>query len=343
MQIDKIKINAGNLAIKMLLVGSILALAHFGASILLPLTLAVMIASLLNRPTEKLKTWGVPKWMAITLSVVLLIVVFLLLSWLIASQFGNIIDQWGTIKEKVAQRLSSISEWSSQNLDIDYKHYLKSNVNIIKQVEGLVSIFFSSFTNLLSQSFIILIYIILLLMQKKLFIDFFKRLSSYENAMVGILKESSAVVTNYLFGKGKMMALLFVIYFVGFKVGGVPFAVFLALFATLFSIVPYVGNIIGGGVAVILSYLYSGATPALIVIGVIIAAQLIENYVLTPWIIGDEIDLNPFITIFGVILLSSIWGLVGAIIALPIIGILKVIFEHTAGMEPYAFLLKKKS
>lgn len=68
------------------------------------------------------------------------------------------------------------------------------------------------------------------------------------------------------------------------------------------------GNIIGGGIAVILSYVHSGSTPALIVIGVISLAQLLENYILTPWIIGDDTDLNPFITVFGVILFSVLWG-----------------------------------
>ena len=76
------------------------------------------------------------------------------------------------------------------------------------------------------------------------------------------------------------MILLFGIYYLGFILGSVPYALFLALFASLFSIIPYVGNIIGGGVAVLLSFLYAGATPALIVIAVIAAAQLLENYIL---------------------------------------------------------------
>lgn len=77
------------------------------------------------------------------------------------------------------------------------------------------------------------------------------------------------------------------------------------------------------------------------VIAVICVAQLLENYILTPYIIGDKVDLNPFITIFGVILLSVLWGMVGAIIALTVLGVLKVLFQHTESMEPYAYLLKK--
>lgn len=179
-------------------------------------------------------------------------------------------------------------------------------------------------------------------MQKKQFIRFFKKLSSNDKAMSSLLVNSAKITKNYFVGKGKIMLFLFGIYYIGFLIGSVPYALFLALFAALFSIVPYVGNVIGGGVAVILSYLYAGSTPALIVIGVVSAAQLIENYVLTPWVIGDEINLNPFITIFGIILFSTLWGVVGAVISLPLIAVLKVVFDHTKGMEPYAYLLKKE-
>ena len=70
-------------------------------------------------------------------------------------------------------------------------------------------------------------------------------------------------------------------------------------------------------------------------------AQVFESYVLTPWIIGDEIELNPFMTIFSVVVFSALWGIVGAIIALPVAGVLRVIFSHTNGLEPYGYLMEQ--
>lgn len=341
MEQNKIAISSSNLLKVLILLSLIWVIFYYGSNLLLPLVVSAMIATLLDKPTKKLKKWGFPNWLAIMVSILLMSIVFFGLFWLISSQVSSMASDWSTIREKAVDKYDLFSSWAQGNFNIDPKKLVDENFDFINRLKLLFEAFISSLSNLVSQSFIILVYIILLLMQKKMFIAFFQKLVKNEKAAGNILKNSSRIITGYLFGKGKIMIFLFIIYYVGFRLGEVPYALFLALFASLFSIIPYVGNLIGGGVAVILSYLYSGGTPALIVIGVISAAQLMENYVLTPWIIGDEIDLNPFITVFGVIVLSVLGGIVGAIIALPILGVLKVFFEHTKGMEAYAYLLKQ--
>ncbi len=307
----------------------------------MPLLVAALIATLLDRPIEKMEEWGFPHWLAMTVSLVLTGIVLISLFWLVSSQVGNMADDWPTIKEKGTEKYGLFSEWTKQTFQIDPARFVDKNLDITDRLKSISKMFITSFTDFLTQSFIILIYTILFLMQKQMFMQFFKRLVKNANAGSIILTGSSRIISNYMFGKGIIMFFLFIVYYLGFTLGQVPFALFLALFAALFSIIPYIGNLIGGGVAIILTLLYSGGTPALIVIAVICAAQLLENYILTPWIIGDKIDLNPFVTIFGVIMLSVLWGVVGAIIALPILGVVKVLFEHTNGMEPYAYLLKK--
>ena len=341
---DKSKIQiSGNQAIKFLgIISLIWLILTYASTLILPLLVSAIIATLLDKPTKIMKKWGFPSWLAISISIVVSVIIFVLLSWLISSQVNNIADDWPTIKEKAIQKFELFSGWMQNNFQVNPKKVFNKNVDFFSQLKVLAQGFLSSVSNVITNSFIILIYTILFLMQKHLFIRFFKKLVNNEAGASNILKESAQIISGYLFGKGKIMFLLFIIYFIGFKVGQVPYALFLALFASLFSIIPYIGNFIGGGVAVILSYLYAGTTPALIVIAVISATQLIENYILTPWVIGDEIDLNPFFTVFGVILFSTLWGIVGAIIALPLCGVLKVLFQNTNGLEAYAYLLKRQ-
>jgi len=338
---EKIEISSANLIKTLILLSLIWIIFYYGSTLLLPLLVSAMIATLLDKPKKKLMKWGVPGWLAIALCILLLTIVIILLSWLISSQISNMASDWPTIQKRAMEKYTLFSNWVEQNFGIDPGKMADENFDFMGRLKTLAAAFASSLSNLLSQSFIILVYVVLFLMQKKMFIGFFQKLGKNEQASGSVLKNSSQIITDYLFGKSKIMFFLFIIYYVGFLVGKVPYALFLALFASLFSIIPYVGNLIGGGVAIILAYLYEGTTPALIVIGVISAAQLIENYILTPWIIGDEIDLNPFVTVFGVIVLSVLGGIVGAIIALPVLGVLKVLSEHTRGMEAYAYLLKK--
>src|SRR5680860_1910891 len=82
------------------------------------------------------------------------------------------------------------------------------------------------------------IYTILFLMQKQMFMRFFKKFVKNEQAGSSILIGSSGIISDYMFGKGLIMFFLFVIYYLGFTLGQVPFALFLALFAALFSIIP---------------------------------------------------------------------------------------------------------
>ncbi len=341
MNAQKIEISASNFIKMLFIIGGLVALFYYGKTLIMPLLVAAIVAILLDIPVKKFNAWGLPNWLSILLSVLLMLVIFFLLFWLISSQINSMAEDWPTIKDKATEKLNGLSQWANERLNWDYKDYIDNNKALVQKAEALAGQFLSSLMNLLSQSLIIFVYIILLLMQKRQFKTFFKKLFADKTAMNSLLSSSAKITKSYFVGKGKIMVFLFVIYYAGFLLGSVPYALFLALFAALFSIIPYVGNVIGGGVAVILSYLYSGSTPALIVIGVVSAAQLVENYLLTPWIIGDEIDLNPFITIFGIILFSALWGVVGAIISLPLIGVLKVIFDHTNGMEPYAYLLKK--
>ena len=338
---SKISISANYLIKALLLVIGFTAVLYYGSGFLMPLFIATIIAILLDSPTKKMNQWGFPNWLSITLSIILMIIIFSLLTWLISSQVNTMAEDWLTIKEKANEKLNSFALWANENLNWNYKNYIEDNKGLVDKIESFAGIFLSSLMNVLSQSLIIFVYIVLLLMQKRMFIKFFKKLVTNSPAMTSILKDSSRIITDYFYGKGKIMIFLFGIYYLGFTLGSVPYATFLALFAALFSIIPYVGNLIGGGIAVILSYLYAGTSSAFIVIGVISATQLVENYILTPWIIGDEIDLNPFITVFGIILFSALWGVVGAVIALPLIGVLKVIFKYTKGMDAFAYLITK--
>lgn len=236
MSTNKIDISGTYLIKTLLIVGGILTLFYIGSSLIMPLVVAAIIATLLNRPTRKLKQWGLPNWLSILISILVMVITFLLLSWLIGSQLNAIANDWPTIQEKAVDKLNIATQWANKNLDFEYKDYFEKNKKLVEKMQSIAGLFAKSFMDLLSQSLIIFVYIILLLIQKQMFIDFLKRLSSNSSAMSQLLSDVSKIISGYLIGKSKIMLFLFGIYYLGFTLGSVPFALFLAVFGALFQL-----------------------------------------------------------------------------------------------------------
>jgi len=153
------------------------------------------------------------------------------------------------------------------------------------------------------------------------------------------LSEISDVAQSYLRGRIFLIGVLFVLYAIGFTISNVQYALFAAFLASVLSIVPYVGNIIGGALAIAVALVSGGTQPVIGVLVTMSVAQLLENYVLTPLIVGDEVSLNPLATIVAVVAFGLLWGPIGAIVAIPIVAMLRVVCDHIESLRPLGLLL----
>lgn len=310
---------------------AIIVILYFGSGFLVPLAFGAVLAMLLDPLYEKLQAKGMNRGWALTVSMLVIIVIILGLVGLIYWQVTLLSRDWPQIQEQLTQMKGQFMQYLQSQFGLTEEQVNSRVSNALKNVQGAAVTFIGSFTTLLSLGLLTLVYIVLFLLEKKRFLATAERLASGGNKrrVVTSMQDASEVSRKYLVGKFKMMGILTAIYIAGFMIGGVKYAILLAVQAGLFSIIPYVGNLIGGGIAAVLALVSGGGIAgALIVIGVMSVAQLLENYLLEPWIVGDAIDLNPFVVITSVVGFSIVWGVGGAILALPIIGMVKVIADH---------------
>jgi predicted PurR-regulated permease PerM len=158
-----------------------------------------------------------------------------------------------------------------------------------------------------------------------------------------ILSKSALTAQRYLFGRFLLIIILAVLYIISFSIIGLEYAVFISLLAAIFSLLPYIGNLIGLVLAIGMSSL-SGGEPGQI-IGIIIAfsiIQFIESYALEPFVVGKKVNINPVITIVGVVLGGVIWGVMGMLLAIPVIGILKVVLDNIETLRPLGYFLDER-
>lgn len=153
------------------------------------------------------------------------------------------------------------------------------------------------------------------------------------------ISNSAEVAKKYLAGKFLLIVFLAIFYSVGMLLLGVKYAVFAGIIAAILSLIPYIGNIIGGAISILFASLGGSFLVILGVLAIFIVAQFIESYLLEPYIVGKQVELNPIMIIIIVIMGEAIWGVTGMVIAIPVTGIFKVIFDAIQRTQPLGYML----
>ena len=135
----------------------------------------------------------------------------------------------------------------------------------------------------------------------------------------------------YLRGQIILALIIFLTVWIGLTLLGVQNSLALGLLAGLLEFLPNVGPVISAGVTIIVAFFqpsnYMGLPSwqfALVVLALMIVIQQLENHLLVPRIVGGALDLHPIIVIVGLFMGASLAGILGAILAAPIIASLKL-------------------
>ena len=149
-------------------------------------------------------------------------------------------------------------------------------------------------------------------------------------ATVGRLaRESDEVLGGFLRGQLSVMVALGTIYAVGLWMVGIDLALLIGLLAGLVSFVPYLGFIVGAGAAIIAALVqYGDLLHLLLVIGVFSVGQMLESFVLTPWLVGDRIGMHPVAVIFAIMAGGQLFGFLGVLLALPVAAVVMVLLRY---------------
>ena len=143
-----------------------------------------------------------------------------------------------------------------------------------------------------------------------------------------------------------MIVGLWIMYGIGFSIVGVKNAFFFAILCGVLEIIPFVGNLTGNAITVLMALTQGGGMN--MVIGILITyaiVQFLQSYLLEPLVVGAEVNINPLSTIVVLVIGELVWGIAGMVLAIPLLGIVKIICDHVEQLKPYGFLIgeeKKK-
>jgi predicted PurR-regulated permease PerM len=271
-----------------------------------------------------------------------------LLAWQISDLAGDVTKMEQRIMQGATQLRTALSNTfgltPERQQEIIKKQQSSGSGGLANAVMG----FMSSFMGILANSLLVLIYLFLFLYYRSHLKKFILKIVPPESKTEAetTIQEASKVAQKYLSGLGMMIVALWIMYGIGFSIAGVKNAIFFAILCGLLEIVPFVGNITGTSLTILMALTQGGGSSMITgILVTYVVVQFLQTYILEPLVVGSEVNINPLFTILVIILGELIWGIPGMILAIPLLAILKIICDHIPSLQPYGFLVgeEKKS
>lgn len=317
------------------------AAMYLGRPFLVTFFIAAILAMVLSPVMDWFMKKGMGRSWAVLACTFIVVLFFLALAGLLTYQVSLVTQDLPRMQQKATELLTQAQNY------IQAKTGMAPDMQIDKVQEQLTKLgslgmtVFGSFTTTLTNFFLMYVYLVLLLSHRdkiRKFIVSCVEPEDKQRAYETIFKARNTA-SKYIWGMLKDVTAMAIVYAIGFLIGGINHAILLAIIAAVFSFLPYIGNLIGGGTAAVIAMISGEPSSFLIVVGVMAVAQMIENYTLSPFLVGDAVGLNPFFSIVSIIMISMVWGIGGAIIALPLTGVIRVALEFSPHTLPMAKLL----
>ncbi|WBU63029.1 AI-2E family transporter [Paracoccus aerodenitrificans] len=155
-----------------------------------------------------------------------------------------------------------------------------------------------------------------------------------------IIANINNAISEYIAVKTLVNVILGALSFVAMWAIGIDFALFWAILIALLNYIPYVGSMLGVFFPVVLSMAQFGSVEKTLVILALLAfAQMWVGNVLEPRMVGRRVNMSPFVVLVALALWSSVWGLAGAVLAIPLTSIIAIIMASFESTRPFAVLI----
>jgi len=328
-----------------LMIGWILVI---GRPIFLPIVMSVIVAYVVLGLAELIGRvpgfGGVPASLRYTFAVAVSLGLMALIVWLIVQNITLISalvpvyqDQMLALVQRGAVAVGLDDEPSWQSLRRD----LVGHINLHRMVLGSVV----SVASIIGTFAVILIYAAFILSEQKSFANKIARLSDQPARVAQIrevIRDVNSRIGTYLVIKSLINIVLGLASYGIMLVHGVEFAGFWAILIGLFNYIPYFGGIIGVTLPSLLVLLgYGEIWPVIAFVLVMCIPQVALGNFIEPWLMGNSLNVSPFVILVSLVVWTSLWGIFGAILAVPIMAILVIILSEIDATRPIAVLLSK--
>ncbi|MEO6456280.1 MAG: AI-2E family transporter [Ginsengibacter sp.] len=313
--------------------------------IIMPMLMA-FIASIVLLPVYRfLRRKKMPEIVAIFLSILLMLIVIALIIIFITSQIKPMVNNFGQIKQNITNHINELSTWVSYKtsistteqaafIDNQTKKFVDSAGNFIGGAAGSLGSVLIFFGLLPIYTFLILFYRDIL----KKFVFYWFKFEDHSKVK-HVIQQTEVILKSYIGGLLIQISYITILLGGSLILFGIKHALLIGIIFAILNLIPYIGALFGNLIGVLLTLSSSpDIGPVITVLVAIAIVQFLDNNILMPGIVGSKIKINALASLAGVFLGGALAGIPGMFLSLPVIAILKIIFDHTEHFKQWGIL-----
>jgi len=334
------------LTLGLLCAALLITLVVLAQDVVIPVLFAILLGILL-RPVENFlnKKLRFPRVLAILVTMFFFLLFVAVIIVLTTYEITQFMEDLPALKKNLNGYFQNFRLWVAENLNITYLKQQTYIANATKEglnPVGIMQKTLDSLTGLFMAAIVVPVLLFLVMYYRVLFLNFLLSAFGEKNraTMTAIIRDAKVALQGYIAGLGLEMitvALLQtgVMYFIGVK-----YALMIGLLTAVLNLIPYLGIMIAGSCALLISAATSTDPRQMIYIILGFAAvQFIDNNILLPKLVGSRIRINAFFSIVGVITGGIICGVPGMFLSIPLMALIRVVLANIDHLKPWAELM----
>jgi len=312
------------------------------SGILVPFAFAILFSILLNPLYNRLLGYKLPRPLAVLCTLLVGIGFMTMVGYLLSTQVAQFGQSFPVLKVRFAQMTDSLEHWISFQFGVSVQKQMVFLKNALDSSQAAIGTIVGTVFGTLSLMLIIPIYVFMLLLYKNLILNFIYEvfLEEHSKRVGEVLAQTKSAIQSYIVGLLVEMIIVSSLNALALFIIGVKYALLLGVIGGIINILPY----IGGFVSILLPVLIAtvtkdGYSAQLEVIFSYLLIQFIDSNIIFPRFVSVKVQINALISLIAVFLGNMMWGVAGMFLMLPMVAVLKIIFDRIDELKPWGKLL----
>ena len=330
-----------------LIVGWVL---HIGQDIFIPIIFSVLVGFVIVGLTRLLaKVPGVGPHLSIQVryivSALVIAVGLVSVVWLLFANVGRAVALAPQYQDSLLNSIQSLAVTLGLESEPSWKS-LRQQFLAQVSIQRLVGGTLGSVLSIVATLIVVFLYVAFLLVEQRSFAAKIQNISDDPGQVAFIRQMITNVngkIGTYLALKTLLSVVLGILSWAIMAFFGMEFAVFWGVLIALLNYVPYIGSFLSVFLPAVFAILQFGNLNSVLAVMVPLSiVQFANGNFLDPYLMGNSLNLSPFVILVSLTVWSALWGIPGAFLAVPMTAVMVMIFAEFPGTRPFAVLLSRK-